>query len=213
MVFIAHRKNVDLGILTSLQGFFESREFKTETRVKPDSIHNAIEWALPALISLWIAKSFFDGFIKEMGKDGAQALKSLIAESYKKLRGTSNKAYNADELGQMANGTSPELMGRQGPVIDVMVEISTKNEESPTSVRCVFPAGLNDVEVEVAVTTWIEDVLPSMQQEQPDRDGEDRAKFIYDQSDGWLTDYQKTMKEGMEAMRCRAQRLGQVADK
>lgn len=47
----------------------------------------AIEWLIPTAVILYIGKSYFDGFLKEMGKDHYSMLKSGLKTIYSKLLG------------------------------------------------------------------------------------------------------------------------------
>lgn len=204
MIVIDHAQNVDPKFLESLKAFFESRNVEVRSRQKERGIHNTLEWALPALITIWITKSFFDGFLREMGKDGAQALKRLIQESYAKLRGTPNRACDADELRKLADGAPIESVGHQGPVIDVTVTIPIGDGESQKAITLVFPSGLNDIEVEVAVTTAFDNGLPAIQHEfstQSSSSDEGRPeRLIYDKEAGWLSAFEMATKEANAAM-------------
>jgi hypothetical protein len=47
---------------------------------RPESgAYAALEWFLPTMIAAYISKSYFDGFLKEMGKDHYQTFKNSLA--------------------------------------------------------------------------------------------------------------------------------------
>lgn len=180
-------------------------------RQSEHGIHNTLEWALPALITIWITQSFFNGFFRELGKDGAQALKRLIQESYAKLRGTPNLTCNADELKKLADGASVESVGRRGPLIDVTVEIPIGDGASEKTISLVFPSDLTDIEVELAVTTSFDHGLPAMQHELSTKklsSEEGRPeRLIYDKESGWLSASEMAIKDGNAAMARRQKRF------
>jgi hypothetical protein len=204
MIVVDHAQSVDPKFLESLKDFFGSRNIEVKLRQRERGIHNALEWALPALITIWITKSFFDGFLREMGKDGAQALKRLIQEAYAKLRGTPNRACDADELRKLADGAPIESVGHPGPVMDVTVTIPIGDGESQKSITLVFLSGLNDIEVEVAVATAFDNGLPAIQHEfstQSSSSDKGRSeRLIYDKEAGWLSAFEMATKEANAAM-------------
>lgn len=56
------------------------------SRKQPDSVM-ASEWLIPTFVFAFIAKSYFDGFLKEMGKDHYISLKSQLKKLYTKVLG------------------------------------------------------------------------------------------------------------------------------
>lgn len=47
---------------------------------------NALEWAIPTLVVTYLIKPYFDGFLKEMGKDNYLILKDWLKKIANKLR-------------------------------------------------------------------------------------------------------------------------------
>lgn len=60
-------------------------EIKT-ARFSPRAIYNCLEWALPTVVGLYIIKSYFEGFIKELSKDHYNFLKKWIKKTAVELR-------------------------------------------------------------------------------------------------------------------------------
>jgi hypothetical protein len=48
------------------------------------TVYASLEWFIPTAITVFIGKSYFDGFLKEAGKDHYQALKNKLAKLTKK---------------------------------------------------------------------------------------------------------------------------------
>jgi hypothetical protein len=44
----------------------------------------SLEWAIPTAVIIYLTKSFFDGFLKEMGKDSYAALKEMLGKQKRK---------------------------------------------------------------------------------------------------------------------------------
>lgn len=74
-----------------LQGFEESITapgliFKRETR--PSGVHFAgIEWLMPTAVLVYVAKPYFESFLKEMGKDHYDLLKKGFNKLYERFAG------------------------------------------------------------------------------------------------------------------------------
>lgn len=52
-----------------------------------DGPYAGIEWVIPTVVILFIGKAYFDGFLKEMGKDHYSLLKAGLKSLYAKLLG------------------------------------------------------------------------------------------------------------------------------
>lgn len=97
---------------------------------RPKDTYAGIEWFLPTALILWISKSYFDGFLKEAGKDHYQVLKQatsrlwsnffgdnpkaayrLVASSPKKLQHSHSISFSI--LGEIDNGQRVKLVLRQ----------------------------------------------------------------------------------------------------
>ncbi len=59
-------------------------DLRSETR--EDSVYAGVEWLLPTALVVYIGKSYFDGFLKEMGKDHYVLLKKGLIKLKSKLR-------------------------------------------------------------------------------------------------------------------------------
>lgn len=211
MIGIQHAQNVDSELVESLKAFFEDEGVQVKVQASERGTYAAIEWALPALLTLWITKSYFDGFLKEMGKDSAQSLKQLIKAAYTKLRKTPNRVCDADEMRRVADGAPIESVGRLGPAINLNISVSSADDGSKT-INFVFPSGLNDLEVDMAVTSSFEEVLPTFQHCDENQPSESEDKFrerlVYDSKLGWLTAFDMAMKEAKESSALRSKLSG-----
>lgn len=59
-------------------------DFKCESVSKPGP-YAGIEWLMPTFVVVFIAKAYFDGFLKEAGKDHYQLLKTWLAKLSEKF--------------------------------------------------------------------------------------------------------------------------------
>ena len=104
-------KKPDVGVIFDNRipkDFF--KEFEEETRTKnfslilnprePTGPMACLEWFMVPIIGAFIAKSYFDGFLKEMGKDHYQILKQNLSQ-------LTTKAMNTPRI-------EPTLLGTDG---------------------------------------------------------------------------------------------------
>lgn len=77
-IFLEFRDNI----------FDQNLDLRIEPRSDGDT-HAVVEWLLPTAVVVYFAKSYFDGFLKEMGKDHYQLLKKRMNLLRRKLLGDS----------------------------------------------------------------------------------------------------------------------------
>lgn len=190
MISIEHAKLVAPEAVASLRHFFAEHNQQTRVRVRESGVLNTLEWAIPALVTIWITKSFFDGFLKELGKDSATSLKAFIRSNYSRLRGTPNRAYNASELRKLAEGDSPDSVGRQGPVMKIVIDVPSSDGSSSASMSFIIPDGFDDIEIEVASSTWADNIGAALDRQSELLNDPNHPRrpveLIYDREDGWL---------------------------
>lgn len=203
MIGIEYAKNLPIESVDIARCFFESHGQTVRARVRENRTLNAIEWALPAVLTIWVAKSFFDGFFKELGKDSGAALKGLVASLYDKVRGVNNRVYDASQLRQIVEGAPPESLGRQGPALRLVVTLETSASQKGSSVSIVVPDGLTEVEIEIASSSLIHGLEAALDSQQRLLDEEPKSvrptSLIYCTADGWMTDWERIEKEANAA--------------
>ncbi len=69
-----------------------------------------MEWLMPTVIIAYIAKPYFDGFLKEMGKDHYQALKKGFIAIWSKVIGK-----NAPKIVLVTGNSSPNKVKQDNP--------------------------------------------------------------------------------------------------
>jgi hypothetical protein len=62
-------------------------DVRSETRSREEAAYACTEWLLPTAVVLFISKAYFDGFLKEMGKDHYYLLKKGLIKLKVKLNG------------------------------------------------------------------------------------------------------------------------------
>jgi hypothetical protein len=203
MIGIEYAKNITIESVDIARGFFESHGQPVRARVREDRTLNTIEWALPALLTIWVAKSFFDGFFKELGKESGAALKGLVTNLYGRVRGVNNRVYDATQLRQIGEGANPESLGRQGPALRLVVTLETSASQRGSSVSIVVPDGLTDVEIEIATSSLVNGLESAIDGQQKLLDEHAKSirpmSLIYSTADGWMTDWERIEKEGNAA--------------
>lgn len=96
-----------------------------------------VEWVLPTAFMVWIAKSYFDGFLGEMGKDHYVALKAGIRAVADRLAG-----FNVTKVG---------TPGKVAPVQPYSLIFSVWfNRDDGTKFKFLIPIDLTEGETEAA---------------------------------------------------------------
>ena len=121
--------NLDINLLEATGLIIEKREHDI-------SPHACLEWAIHSLIFAFIAKSYFDGFLGEMGSDHYQKLKVWIIEQNKKFKGLSTTTITATQsTKKITEANSPNnffaiyLTTPQGNRLKVFMPNCDSNEE------------------------------------------------------------------------------------
>lgn len=194
MVHIEYAAAVENDILEEFERYFSAIRCPVERHVREPNTYNAIEWALPAVLALWISKAFFDGFLKELGKDSASQFKKLISAAYHRLRDKPNRAYAAADLRQMADGAAPDSVGRPCPVLKFQLDVTSISSSHTRCLSWVFPSGLSERQMQEAMES-LTACLPKITSEQA-RHLENLHSnacplaYVYVPSRGWVTDLQ-----------------------
>jgi hypothetical protein len=132
--------------------------------------HGAGEWALPALLIVFVAKPLFEGFLNELGADGARTLKAKLAKFVRRLKTRENRWVTRSDIQhyekQVKAGHSPPLPGRVGPIFSIEFELE-HTSRIRYSIRCVLPHGLTDDQVTAALKQLPHDVRAAAKQERP----------------------------------------------
>jgi hypothetical protein len=132
----------------------------------------ASAWTLPALVIVFVAKPLFEGFLNELGADGARTLKAKLAKFIRHLKKRENRWMTRSEIEhynkQLKTGQSPLLPGRLGPTFSIEFELE-HTAQIRYSIQCVFPHGLTDDEIAAALKHLPNDIRAAAERE--------RAKF------------------------------------
>lgn len=114
-------------------------QFLVEER--ENDVYAGIEWLLPTAVVIYIGKSYFDGFLKEMGKDHYALLKKGLKALWGKMLGPS-----APEPTVIS---SPGKVSKEQPyslVYSIMAETGTDYR-----FKLLLPRGLSQEEYETTV--------------------------------------------------------------
>jgi hypothetical protein len=149
-----------------------AREFRRvgTVRVRQESPgpYAAGEWALPALLIVFVAKPLFEGFLNQLGADGARTLKVKLAKFICRLKTRENRWVTRSEIQhynkQIKAGHSPPLPGRLGPIFSIEFELE-HTTRIRHSIRCVLPHGMTDDQVTAALNQLPHDVRAAAKQE------------------------------------------------
>jgi hypothetical protein len=194
LISIAYAASVESDLLDEFEQYFLAIRCPAERQAREPSTYAAMEWALPALLAVWISKAFFDGFLKELGKDSAHQFKKLMSVAYRRLRNIPNRVYTAADLRQMADGAASESVGRACPILKLQLEVTSNSSAHTTRLSCVFPSGLSERQMQDAVDS-LTARLPNIAAEQARLLDNLRAStfplaYVYIPPRGWLPDTQ-----------------------
>lgn len=160
MIKISYNKRIDPATISEMEKQFQLLGIKTESRKQKDGVYNAIWWALPPLVALWIAKPFIDGFLGELGKDSAGQFKKILREVYSKLRNSPLRAYDRSDLEKIDGGANPMTVGHPLPALGISLQIEDIVKRR-WGIRCILPAELPENEIQKAIEQ-MQSYLPSV---------------------------------------------------
>jgi hypothetical protein len=86
-VTIQHTASVSPDELADLRATIAGLGYQARLKSTDLGPQNAVEWALPAVVAVLIAKPFFDAFFKELGKSAAGGLKQALSDVIRKFKG------------------------------------------------------------------------------------------------------------------------------
>lgn len=90
-IAIIHTHSISEEVFTEFMQTVTANELSIKVDSREDSgVYAAIEWLIPTAVIVYISKSYFDGFLKEMGKDHYNLLKSGLKSLREKLLGPSS---------------------------------------------------------------------------------------------------------------------------
>jgi len=194
MISIEYREGVESDLLDEFEQYFSVLQYPVERHLRKPSTYGVMEWALPALVVVWISKSFLDAFLKELGKDSAQQFKKILSAAYSRLRNKPNRAYTAADLRQMADGAAPESVGRACPAFKLQLEVTSISTVHTRRLSCVFPSGLSDHQVQDAIDLLIGQASKIVTEQAELLDNPHGADcplaYVYVPARGWLRDIQ-----------------------
>jgi hypothetical protein len=140
-------------------------------RKEEPEYYGAAEWALPALLLIYVAKPLIDGFLEEIGAGGARSLKNTLTKLFKKLKEKENThkwiPYSAlkEYVERLENGEPPtEVPGRAGPPLSIELEIE-EAEHVHYSVYFCFPPGMNEDQFTKAIEHLPSEMLKAVSTE------------------------------------------------
>ena len=77
-IAISYIKTVPQNIIDDFQNAVSRPNLDVEAESRDEDIYASVEWLLPAAVAVFISKAYFDGFLKEMGKDHYHVLKEAL---------------------------------------------------------------------------------------------------------------------------------------
>jgi len=194
VIKIAYNKRIDAAIISDAERQFQLLGIKTESREQKDGVYDAYWWALPPLITFWVAKPFLNGFLNELGKDSAGQFKKILREIYLRLRNSPVRAYDRGDLEKINNGANPMTVGHALPVLCIILQIEDVVKRR-WGIRCILPAELPENEIQKAIEqmrSYLPNIVELERQYLADLKENQivlgSRSYIYDLQEGWISE-------------------------
>lgn len=89
-IAIFHTDSIPEEVFSDFVTTISTERLRLDIESREDGrIYAGLEWLIPTAVIIYIGKSYFDGFLKEMGKDHYNLLKAGFKSLREKLLGTS----------------------------------------------------------------------------------------------------------------------------
>lgn len=112
---------------------------------KASGPYAGLEWLIPTAVIVFLGKAYFDGFLKEMGKDHYAVLKQGLKTLYTRLVGP--KAPQVTVVGSAGKVRSPQ---QYSLVFSLLAEA-----EDGVRFKLLLQAGLSEAEYEATISAFI----------------------------------------------------------
>jgi len=109
------------------------------------------EWLIPASLIVLLAKPLLDGFLQELGAEGARTLKSALKKVFQKTREQNPRLLSTGDLELLANPEAKidsSKLGRPTPVVALEFRFEAEGYS-----RFVFPYELDELDLERALNS------------------------------------------------------------
>jgi hypothetical protein len=112
---------------------------------RPMEMYASLEWAIPTAVFCYVAKSYFDGFLKEMGKDHHNILKNSIKKITDKARKITVRIVTASESTEkynksysQSNAISLILRTKNNGTIKLLFDNNLSKEDWENAIDQIF---------------------------------------------------------------------------
>jgi hypothetical protein len=114
----------------------------------------ASAWWLPALVIVFVGKPLCEGFLNELGANGARRLRAKLTKFIQRLKKRENRWVRSSDMqdhkAQSKTGQRTPLPGRLGPTFSINFELE-HTTRLRYSAHCVFPHELSDEDIAMAL--------------------------------------------------------------
>ena len=86
-IHISYQSDVPQNIIDELQNTIRVNGLIVQCESRPIGVYLSMEWALPTLIIAYLAKPYFEGFLKEAGKHHYKLLETGLSKLFKQIFG------------------------------------------------------------------------------------------------------------------------------
>lgn len=137
-VRIAIASDLEPGCVAELESLVRNSGADFECRRYTPQPMNCFTWAFTAAVMVWFSKSYFDGFLKELGKRHATAFDDALKQTLAKLKQRTARIRTADEIRRVIAGEKPELVGVAGPMLSITLETNAEESRRAEQLEFIF---------------------------------------------------------------------------
>lgn len=164
--------------LSPIIDYFVSMNANVSEETRPRAPFAALEWLVPAVLVVYLAKAFFDGFLGELGSAAGKAAVDAITLQFKKLKLKNRRLYSARDLEQLSalkrEGAHDEVIEKLGKPIAPLEFVM--NDPEVGHLRLVIANDVSEDE--------LPDVLLSLNRDLRWKKAETRLVLVYQGRNG-----------------------------
>lgn len=158
---IRKSSNKEIFITDELKSVIESMgcDYDIEEFDRPQHV-NILEWTIPAGITLFLAKPYFEAMMKKLGDASGEAILIAIKNQFAKSKSGNERLISkrdmesvieiAKEYGEEAADVRYKEVGKKIAPLEIDVHYDKYNNKQFT-VRFVFPANLDDDDLDLSL--------------------------------------------------------------
>jgi hypothetical protein len=144
---IMHEDRLLAHFFQEFEGDIQNSRLALVCTARPSGVAFAgMEWLMPSVILAYVTKSYFESFLKEMGKDHYALLKKGFNKLYEKVAGSKSPTITIVGTAGKVSKEQPYSL-----FFSVMAELPSR-----VKVKLLIPKPINQIEYEAAISTFLD---------------------------------------------------------